>query len=124
MTEEQKTPKSEVSEELRLLGQRLREAFVAVRESEQTQEFRQELSRGLKELRLEIEEVVESEEVQRLQQSARAAVEDVSKGDVGQQIRRGVLSALKELNTRIESVIEEAEQGEPAEEIAPKETAK
>ncbi len=121
MTEEKKAVRSEISEELRTLGQRLREAFVVARESQQAHEFRQELNRGLGELREEIEEVLESEEVQRIQESARAAVEDVGTGDVGQEIRRGVLAALKELNLRIERVVQEAEQAEPAEEAPPEE---
>lgn len=121
MDEQQKTAQTEISEELRTLGQRLREAFVAARESKQAQEFRQELNRGLSELRSEIEEALESEEMQRLQESARTAVEDVSKGDAGQQIRRGVLTGLRELNSRIEKVIQEAETPEPAEETPPEE---
>lgn len=123
MDEEQKATPSEIGDELRLLGKRLREAFDAARESRQTQEFREELDRGLNELREEIDEVSKSEEVQRFQESARAAVEDVSKGDVGQQIRRGLLTALKELNTRIERVVQEAETGEPAEDTPPEEPA-
>lgn len=116
MAEEQKTPKTEISEELRVFGQRLREAAVTARESQQAQEFRQELERGLAELREEIEEVLESEEVQRIETSVREAVREAGKGDVGQQIRKGILTALKELNARIERVIEEAEADRPAEE--------
>jgi hypothetical protein len=109
MTDTQNSPRSEVSEELRTLGQRLREAFTTIRDGQQAQEFQQELKRGLGDLRHEIQEIIESEEVQRLGESMREAIEDVSQGDIGQQVRRGVLAALKELNMRIESVIVEAE---------------
>jgi hypothetical protein len=121
MDEEKKATPSEVSDELRLLGKRLREAFDAARESRQAQEFREELNRGLGELREEIDEVSKSEEVQRFQESARAAVQDVGKGDVGQQIRRGLLTALKEINVRLERVVQEAETGTPAEDTPPEE---
>lgn len=121
MAQDPKAAKTEISEELRTLGQRLREAFVAARDSQQAQEFRQELNRGLSELRDEIEDLLESDEVQRLEGSVRGAVRDVSKGDVGQQIRKGVLTALKELNIRINSVIQEAEQAKSAEETPPEE---
>jgi triphosphoribosyl-dephospho-CoA synthetase len=123
MTEEQKAPQSEISDELRGLGQRLREAVVTAQESQQAQEFRQELKRGITELRQEIEELLESEEVQRLGESVREAVQEVSQGDVGQQIRKGILAALKELNARIGQVIQEAEKAGPAEGTPPKESS-
>ena len=119
MQEEHKSSKTEISEELRTLGQRLREAFVAARESQQAQEFRQELSRGLSELRAEIEDLLESVEVQRLEETVRGAVQDVGKGDVGQQVRKGVLTALKELNIRIDRVIQEAEESKLEQSDAP-----
>lgn len=118
MEEEQKVEKTEISEELRTLGQRLREAAVTARESEQAQEFRQELRRGLAELREEIEEILESKEAKRLEESVREVG-----GDVGQMVRKGVLAALKELNTRIERVIQEAEEAGPAEETPPEESS-
>lgn len=111
MAEEQKAEKTEISEELRTLGQRLREAVTAARGSEQARELREELRRGLSDLRGEIDELLESEEAQRLEESVRKVG-----ADVGQMIRRGVLAALKELNTRIERVIQEAEKEQPAEE--------
>lgn len=120
MSEEEKAPRTEITEELRVLGQRLREAFVTARESQTAQEFRQELQRGLTEFRAEVAEVAESEDVQRLGKSVREAVQQVGKSDVGQQVRKGVLSALKELNTQIERVIEEAEKTK-AEETPPEE---
>lgn len=123
MEEERKSPKTEISEELRTLGQRLREAFVAARESQQAHEFRQELSRGLGELRAEIEDLLESEQVQRLEETVRVAAQDVGKGDAGQQVRRGVLTALKELNTRIDRVIQEAEESRSEEAETPPESS-
>ncbi|MFQ5341988.1 MAG: hypothetical protein ACE5F6_10630 [Anaerolineae bacterium] len=123
MEEEHKSSKTEISEELRTLGQRLREAAVAARESHQAQEFRQELSRGLGELRAEIEDLLESDEVQRLGESVRGAVQDVGKGDVGQQVRKGVLNALKELNTGIGRVIQEAEESKSEESETPPESS-
>ncbi|MFQ5594344.1 MAG: hypothetical protein ACE5HA_09365 [Anaerolineae bacterium] len=119
MEEEHKSSKTEISEELRTFGQRLREAFVTARDSHQAQEFRQELSRGLGELRAEIEDLLESEEVQRLGDSVRGAVQDVGDRDVGQHVRKGVLTALKELNTRIDRVIQEAEDAQSEEETPP-----
>lgn len=112
MAEERKPTgeKTELSEELRTLGKRLREAFDAARESPQAQEFQQELRRGADELREELGELRQSEDVQRLQENARAAVQDVTKGDVGQQVRKSVLAALREVNTRLESFIQETEE--------------
>ena len=118
MDEKRDATQTELSEELRMLGQRLREALITIREGQQAQEFRQELRRGLLELREEIEELLESEEVQRLGETVREAVRDVSEGDVGQQIRKGIVKALKEVNTHIERVIEEAEEAEPAEDTS------
>lgn len=116
MSEERKPARTEMSEELRTLGKRLREAFVAVRDSQQAQEFREELSRGLGDLRAEIEELIERDEVQRIEESVRGAVRSAGKGDVGQQLRKGVLTALKELNARIDQLIQEAEKQEQEEE--------
>jgi phage host-nuclease inhibitor protein Gam len=121
MEEDRKSSRTEISEELRTLGQRLREAFVAVREGQQSQEFRQELSRGLGELRAEIEGLLESEEVQRLGETVRGAVQEVGKGDVGQKVRSGVLVGLKELNAQIERVIQEAEEAASSEKTPPEE---
>lgn len=120
MDEKQREGQSELSEELRMLGQRLREAVAAIREGQQAQEFSQELRRGLIELRAEIDEVLESNEVQRLGESVREAVHEIGQGDVGQQIRKGVLAALKEINAHIERIIQEAEEAQ-AEEESPSE---
>lgn len=118
MDEQQKPAQTEISEELRTLGQRLREAAKTAQESPQAQDFRRELERGLSELREEIDELRSSEEAQRLEESVR----DVG-GDVTQTVRKGVLAALRELNTRIARVVEEAEEGAPAEGTPPEESA-
>ena len=114
MDEDRKQARTEISKELRTLGQRLREAFAAARDSQQAQEFQQELSRCLSDLRAEIGDLLETDEVQRIEETVRGAVLDRGAGDVGQQIRKGVLAALKEFNTRIDSIIKEAEKAEVA----------
>jgi CHASE3 domain sensor protein len=116
MDEDRQAHRSDIGDELRELGHNLREAFESLRQSPQTQEFRQELNRGLEDLRGELEELLESDDVQRFRESAREAVRDVDKGDWGQQVRAGFVTALKELNTQINRVIAEADQANSGDE--------
>lgn len=119
MEDEQKSPCSEINQELHTLGQRMREVVDTAHESKHAQEFSHELQRGIADLRNEIEDIIDSTEVQRLGESVREAVTDVGQGDIGQQVRSGVLTALKELNKRIGNVVQSMETPAPASDSPP-----
>lgn len=116
MDEDRQATRSDIRDELRELGHNLREAFESLRRSPQTQQFRQDLNRGLEDLRAELEELLDSEDWQRFRESTHEAVHDVDTSDWSQQVRAGFLSALKELNTQINRVIEQAEEAKPDDE--------
>lgn len=111
---EQETGQVRITEELKELGRQLARAVNAVAQSEEVRQLGQELREGLQEATDELEDVLskvrESEEVHKLRQHAGRVVESIKTGEAQQEIRQGLATALRTLNEQLHELLEEMQQ--------------
>lgn len=117
--------KGDVAKELQELGQRLVATARAVWQSEQRQEFQQEVSDGLRLMRDQLSGAVDTvrtnPKVQSLKGQVEEKVEAGRTSDVFDEVRAGLSGGLKALNEQLQRFTERMEQREkPAEDtVAP-----
>jgi hypothetical protein len=119
MTEE-RTPGSELVEELHALGQQLSTAVRALWESEESQELRQEIGEGFLEVGRQVNAAVqsaqESEAGQQFSEQMKEAMDRARESDLAAQFEEGLATGLRELNKGLSSLVSSMESAAPAEE--------
>jgi len=127
MNEEQ-SPKSDLRDEFRNLGENLKQLFSVAWESEERKRLEQDIRDGMKELGLALEgfaEDVRSSEVgENIRKEANEFGDRVRSGEVEQKVREGILDALQSLNAELQKAAERfSGMAEDQEEKDPEESA-
>ena len=106
MTSTPPPPEGELSDELRKLGENLKQAAQAAWQSEESQKLKQELRSGLRALEAGLRDATTGETGQRI----KADVEDFSarvrSGQVESQVRQDLLAALRLVNAALQKSAE------------------
>jgi hypothetical protein len=99
-------PESEVSEELRKLGENLKQAAHSAWHSEESQKLRQEIRTGLRALEIGLKEAADDlttgETGQRIKADVHEFKEKVRSGEVESKLRQELLAALRHVNSTLE----------------------
>ena len=107
--EETPKPEKNIADELRDLGDNLKNMLQTAWESEEAQKIKDEISSGLEEINKAANEAVEDissgKTGQRIRDEAAAVRERVKTGEMKDQLRSDILKVLKVINSEIEDTL-------------------
>ena len=107
--EETPKPEKNIADELRDLGDNLKNMLQTAWESEEAQKIKDEISSGLEEINKATNEAVEDissgKTGQRIRDEAAAVRERVKTGEMKDQLRNDILKVLKVINSEIEDTL-------------------
>lgn len=103
-------PKSNLVQELQVLGQELSAAVKSLWESEESRRLREEIGAGFVELGHQLDSAVkaaqESEATRQFQGQIKETVEKARESDLVDKIEEGLVSGLRELNVQISKLVD------------------
>lgn len=103
-------PKSDLVQELQVLGQELSAAVKSLWESEESRRLREEIGAGFVELGHQLDSAVkaaqESEATRQFQGQLKETVEKARESDMVDKIEEGLVSGLRELNVQISKLVD------------------
>lgn len=107
--EETPKPEKNIAEELRALGDNLKNMLQTAWESEEAQKIKDEISTGLSEINKAANEAVEDiasgKTGQRIKEEAAEVRERVQTGELKDQLRSDILKVLDTINAEIETTL-------------------
>jgi len=110
---EQPQEQFDLTQELRQLGEQIKEALRVARDHPQTKEFEQQISQAVSDLGAEIDRAMKSareqEHVKNLGTQVKQAVQSVETSGAAQDIERGLAKGVRALNEQIRRAIEDAQ---------------
>lgn len=99
----------DLTTEMRILGQNLGRALRAVAESEEAKRFQEDLTDGLRELKVQVDALLKEVTEGEFRRKVEKQVESTRLDEFVSDIASGLASALQELNSAISRAVDEAE---------------
>jgi gas vesicle protein len=102
-------PVSDIGAEFRRLGEKLRQAFEAARDSAELKRLREELEEGVEMMAASIkrsaDDFVESDTSQQIREEVKELGEKLRRGEVQSRIRQELLDVLRRVNADLDETI-------------------